>query len=220
MSARRATTAPDLSSELLLMAEDIKSSRAKPVLRRFAQLIDALERAKARYAICGAVAMGAHGAERYTKDIDVLVGANDLERVVRELSSTMVEIGREPPDDAKQVRLRAKRAKGPNAVDVDLLVPVDPLEAWALGRSVRARAFGRKVDVVSPDALVMMKLAAYLSDPHSGRGGQHRADVITLLTTTSVDVPALRRFARGHDDDLAAELERVLAAPPPRGRIR
>ncbi len=219
MSERANTVVPDVSGELALMAEDIKSTRSKPVARRFTQLLDALEHAKARYAVCGAVALGAHGAERYTKDIDVLVAEEDLERVVGELQSTMTEIGREPAQgSAKQVRLRAKRAKGPRSVDIDLMVPVDAVEAWALATSVRARAFGRKVDIASAEALVLMKLRAYLSDPEAPRSGIHRGDAHMLLLLGGVDIASLRRFVRS-DPQLAAELERLLAAPPPRGRL-
>jgi hypothetical protein len=156
----------NLSYELRLMADDITSKSARPVRRRFTQLIDALERAKARYAICGATAMGAHGARRFTEDIDVLVDAADIDGVVEELSASMRELGREPAEGpVKQVRMRSKRAKGPSGVDIDLLVPVDVIEAWALATPVRARAFDRKVDVASPEALVLMKLRAYLSAP-------------------------------------------------------
>jgi len=213
------TRALDLTPELLLMSDDISRGRGKPVQRRFLQLLDALEAARARYAICGAVAMGAHGAERYTKDIDVLVEAADLEGVVARLTSTMREIGREPATgEAKQVRLRGKRARTEDAVDVDLLVPVDVVEAWALATAVRARAFGRKVDVASPEALVVMKLRAFLSDPESASGAKHRADALAIATTVKLDREGLRAFVRSHPD-LAAELERVLAAPPPRGRL-
>jgi hypothetical protein len=114
--------APDLTDELYLMAEDMHSKREKPVHRRFNQLLDALEAARARYAIIGAVAMGAHGAERYTKDIDVLVAEPDLAPVVAQLAGALTEIGREPQDGPpKQVRLRSKRAKTARAIDVDLL---------------------------------------------------------------------------------------------------
>lgn len=215
----RATHRPDLSGELALMADDIHSTRGKPVRRRFTQLLDALEHTNAQYAICGAVALGAHGAERYTKDIDVLIADADLERVVRELGTEMREIGREPTHGpAKQVRLRAKRAKDSSSVDIDLMVPVDAVEAWALATSVRARAFGRKADVASPEALVLMKLRAYLSDPEAPRSGIHRGDAHALLQLGGVDLAALRQFVRS-DPALAAELERLLAAPPPRGRL-
>jgi hypothetical protein len=97
-------------------------------------------------------------------------------------------------------------------------VPVDAIEAWALATAVRGVAFDRKVDVVSPEAVVLMKLHAYLSDPESHDGGRHRADAMRLLSLGHVDVPFLRGFVRSHPE-LAAELERVLAAPPPRGRL-
>ena len=202
------------------MTDDITSSRGRPIKRRFTQLLDALEKTHARYAICGAVAVGAHGAERFTKDIDVLIADVDLERAVAALARSMSEIGREPPEvgQRKQVRLRSKRAKGPQGVDIDLLVPVDAVEAWALATAVRGRAFGRKVDLVSSEALVLMKLRAYLSDPESHRAGLHRSDAITLLKLGTADVTVLRQFVRSHAD-LAAELERALASPAPRGRL-
>jgi hypothetical protein len=202
------------------MTDDIQSSRARPVRRRLTQVVDALERVRARYAICGAIAMGAHGHRRFTEDIDVLVAEEDLEPVVAALAGSMREIGREPATGrALQVRLRSKRARATSPIDVDLLVPVDAVEAWALSTAVRGIAFDRKVDVVSPEAVVVMKLRAYLSGPDARGGGKHRDDAMELLATGSVDLDTLRRFVRGHAD-LAAELERVLAAPPPRGRVR
>ena len=41
---------------------------------------------------------------------------------------------------------------------------------------------------------------------------------MTLVLLPGVDVAALRQFVRS-DPPLAAELERVLASPPPRGRL-
>jgi hypothetical protein len=205
--------------ELELMSDDITSPVPRPVQRRFNQLVDALERTRARYAICGAVAMGAHAVRRFTEDIDVLVAATDIEHVVGELAPTMSVLGREPAEGpAKQIRLRSKRAKTSRGVDIDLMVPVDAVEAWALTTSVRARAAGRKADVVTTEALVLMKLRAYLSDPGSSSGGKHRVDAMKILEGAVVDVPGLRRFVRA-TPDLAAELERVLAAPPPKGRL-
>jgi hypothetical protein len=202
------------------MADDITSKAARPVRRRFTQLIDALERARARYAICGATAMGAHGVRRFTEDIDLLVDAADIERVIAELARSMRELGREPANGPpKQVRLRSKRAKTAAGVDIDLMVPVDAVEAWALATGVRARAFDRKVDVVSIEALVLMKLRAYLSDPDGARGPLHRADSIALLQSgASIDIPALRQFVRS-DAVLGRALDQAIATPPPRGRV-
>ena len=201
------------------MSDDMRSSRARPVRRRLVQLLDALERARARYAICGAMALGAHGAHRYTEDIDVLIASEDVERVLAELRPAMRELGRAPESGPpKQVRLRSRRARATAPVDIDVLVPVDAVETWALATAVRARSFGRKVDVVCPEALVVMKLRAYLSTKDTARGGQHLADAGWLLSTQRVDVAGLRTFVRS-DPELAAELDRILSMPYSRDRI-
>lgn len=202
------------------MAENITGTAARPARRRFTQLVDALERARARYAICGATAMGAFGAERFTKDIDVLVAEEDLERVLGELAPAMRELGREPKDgEPKQVRLRSKRAKTAAGVDIDLMVPVDMIERWALVSGVRGRAFGRKVDLVSAEALVLMKLNAYVSDRTHPRSGLHRADAAAIIEAVpNLDIAMMRQFVKDSRPILEA-LDEILRAGPPRGRL-
>jgi hypothetical protein len=211
---------PDFASELALMAENITGSRARPARRRFNQLVDALEKADARYVICGATAMGAHGAERFTHDIDVLVAEDDLERTIAALSGSMRELGREPKDGpAKQVRLRSKRAKTHAGVDIDLMVPVDVIEAWALTSGVRARAFDRKVDVASVEALILMKLNAYVSAPEHPRSGIHRGDAAALLSAVpEVDIALMPQFIKDKPE-LRAALDGIITAGPWRGRL-
>jgi hypothetical protein len=77
---------------------------------------------------------------------------------------------------------------------------------------------GRKVDVVSAEGLVLMKLRAYLSDSESADGVKHRADVMKVVQAAKLDIDALRAFVRS-DPPLRDELERVLAAPRPKGRL-
>ncbi len=201
------------------MAENITGTGPRPIVRRFNQLIDALENVGARYSICGATAMGAYGAQRFTHHIDLLVAQGDLEPVVAELAKTMRELGREPTTgDAKQVRLRSKRARTLAGVDIDLMVPVDPIEAWAISTCVRARAFERKVDVVSAEALVLMKLQAYLSNPESERGSQHRADALALLRVAKINLGDIRQFLKGSLQKLEA-FEKLLRVPSSTGRL-
>jgi len=202
------------------MADDPSRPAARPVRRRFLQLLAALERCGARYALCGAVAMGAHGVRRFSEDIDVLVEEGDLESLLAALRRAFREVAREPAGARPaQVKLRARRARGPGAVDIDLLVPVDAAESWALESAVRGRTFGQRVDVVSLEALVVLKLRAACSEPESPAGAKHWADVLALVRQTPVDVAALRRFLAS-DPALSAALERALAAPAPKGRSR
>jgi nucleotidyltransferase AbiEii toxin of type IV toxin-antitoxin system len=156
---------------------------------------------------------------RFIQDLDFFVDGADIDRVVAALSRSLRELTRQPPEGPPlQVRLRSKRARTRHAVDVDLMVPCDAVEAWALASSVRARAFDRKVDVVSPEALVLLKLRAAMSQPNAPAGHKHQFDALTLLQTTRIDIAALRRFVAS-DPALAAELERALAAPPDKSRV-
>jgi hypothetical protein len=200
------------------MADDPGQVRSRPVRRRLLQLLEAAERSGARYALCGAVAMGAHGVRRFTEDIDVLVDRADVEALLAELGRAFREVGREPPEGVPaQVKLRSRRASGSAAIDIDLLVPVDAIEAWALQTAEGGDAFGRPVRLVTTQALVVMKLAAYLDDPDQPEAGRHRADAARLLRETEVSVDELRAFL-ADSPDLLGELELILASPPPRGR--
>lgn len=214
-----ATPMSDWSSILALMADDPTRRAARPVRRRLVQLADALEKAAARHAICGAFAMGILGARRFTEDIDVLVDERDIAGLLDALGGALREVGREPAVGAPfQVKLRSRRAAGPGAVDIDLLVPIEPIEQWALDTAIEERAFGRRVKVVTADALVLLKLRAAQDAAESPEAGQHRADAARLLRAGKVDVAGLRRFLASHP--LLAELDRLLAAPPAGGRRR
>jgi len=200
------------------MADDPTEKRARPVRRRFTQILDALEKTGARYALCGATAMGAHGVRRFTEDLDFFVDDRDLERLLEMLAKAFREVAREPKEGPpSQVRIRARRAKSAASVDIDLMVPVDAAEAWALASSVRAKAFDRKVDVISAEALVVLKLRAYLSNPDAPKAQVHRADAARILHETRVDIASLRRFVAS-DPALAAQLEYAVTAQemPPR----
>jgi hypothetical protein len=45
------------------------------------QLVDALERAHIEYALCGGLALAVHGHPRATKDIDLLVQPESVDRI-------------------------------------------------------------------------------------------------------------------------------------------
>jgi hypothetical protein len=208
----------DLAPIVALMADDPGQLRTRPVRRRLLQLVAAVEKVSARYALCGAIAMGAHGVRRFTEDINVFVDRRDIERVLAALRRSFRELGREPAEGVPaQVRLRSRRARGPQHVDIDLLVPVDAIEDWALRNAVTADAFGREVRLISTEALVLLKLNAFVDDRDSPEVGRHRVDVARLLREASVDVDGLRVFLRSHRE-LLDELERILASPAPKGR--
>src|SRR5262249_45728347 len=128
------------------------------------------------------------------------------------------ELARAPAEGVPgQVRLRSRRARGPQGVDVDLLVPVDALEDWALRTRVIRAAFGRRVRIVSAQALLLLKLRVFVEDPESPEAGQHRADASRILRGTEIDLAALDAFLVGHRA-LRAALRQLAKAQAPRGR--
>jgi hypothetical protein len=46
-------------------------------------IIDALDRHRIDYALCGGIAMAVHGSPRSTVDIDILISEHSLERVIQ-----------------------------------------------------------------------------------------------------------------------------------------
>jgi hypothetical protein len=138
--------------------------------------------------------------------------------VLAEAAPALRELGREGKGDALlQVRLRSRRASGPAGIDVDLLVPMNAIEAWALATSVRGRTAGQRVDVASLEALIVLKLRAYLDDPASRAGLKHRVDAMSLVQTAGPDLALLRRFL-AESPELLDALEAIVMTPAPRPR--
>jgi len=125
-------------------------------------LVTALE--KAEYALCGGVALAFHGYPRFTKDIDLLVRAEDLQKVREAVAACgfKIEGGRVPfrlgkPDE--QIIHRVSKIQGHEALTLDLMIVNPGLEEiW------RSRGMfdwkGRPVKVVSREGLVKMKRLA------------------------------------------------------------
>lgn len=199
------------------MSDDL-TGPPRPVAEALVELVEALDRIGARYAVVGAVAMAAHGVRRFTEDIDVLVARDDLERVLPAVPR-MREVGRQPArGPAFQIKLRRPAGRSRGHVDIDLMVPVDPVETWALASALRARLAGKKVDVACAEAIVLLKLRAYLGGPRTREGLKHLSDAMALLESAHIDTMSLRRMVAG-DRRLSAAFERALAAPRSRGRV-
>jgi hypothetical protein len=146
--------------------------REHQTLRR---LVQRLEKAKIPYAIIGAMAVNAHGAERTTKDVDVLVTQEGLDRFRIQYVGKSYD-----PIEGRPRRFVEKRSK----VSIDFLVtgrfpgsgkpgPIafpDPGEA-----SLRIK----NTSVVTLPHLIQLKLAA--------RRYQDFGDVVFLLRVHNLD---------------------------------
>ena len=127
-------------------------------------LVDCLEAADLRYAVCGGIALAIHGHPRFTKDIDVLVLAADIDAVVRAVATLGFDLdsGVLPFDaggpNAREVR-RISKAEGTELLTLDLLIVSPILEpAWESRGLFEWE--GRQVPVVSRAGLAAMKRLA------------------------------------------------------------
>jgi hypothetical protein len=130
----------------------------------FLALIQALNESGVDYGVCGGVALAIHGYPRFTKDIDVLIRPEDVERA----SAVAAELGFNIPArplrfDAgkpteREVR-RISKIEGEDVMTLDLLLSAGVLQgAWEDREEFEWQ--GRVVKTVSAQALIKMKRIA------------------------------------------------------------
>ncbi len=130
----------------------------------FLALIDALNRDGAEYGVCGGIALAIHGFPRFTKDIDVLVRPQDLDRIVAVAASRGFVVAARPlrfdvgTPKEREVR-RISKIEGEDVMTLDLLLARGVLEdAWNDREAFEWE--GRIVQAVSAPALIKMKRIA------------------------------------------------------------
>jgi hypothetical protein len=126
----------------------------------FEQLVAALEREGAEYAVVGALAVAVHGAPRATTDIDLLVNREGLEQI-REVARSL-GFGLEALPlrfrDGMELRRLTKVADGDHLTLDLLLVDATLLPVWESRERIDTEA--GTIWVASREALIGMKLAA------------------------------------------------------------
>lgn len=143
------------------------------VNRDFRDLFAALNAAHARYLVIGGYALAFHAHPRYTKDLDILVGAEqeNAERVYQALLDFGAPTGDLAPADLARPGLIFQMGLPPNRIDV--LTEADGVEFSAAWARHLAGAYGdQQIFVISREDLIRNKLA-------SGRP-QDLVDVDTL----------------------------------------
>lgn len=140
------------------------------------QLARLFEEAGIDYAVCGGVAVAIHGHPRATRDIDLLVRQEDLEKIKQLVAREgfTIEAGTIPFDTGKETErrvFRISKAEGEDLLTLDLMLVAGFLEeAWSTRE--RYRLGDQEVQVVSREGLKKMKAVA-------GRA-QDRADLEEL----------------------------------------
>jgi hypothetical protein len=156
---------------------------ATQVLSAMKVAAERLRSAHVRFALAGALAVGAHGYPRASKDVDFLVGDEAF---------TVHEGGVITINPAVPIRV------GNVAVDP---ISIGPGEAHLLEAVERAKV-SSGIPILPIEALVYMKLKS----PRA----KDEADVVELLKA-GIDAKAVRRYLADHAPDLAERLDRAVA---------
>ncbi len=127
-------------------------------------LLQALNEAGVRYALCGGLAMAVHGHARATQDIDLLIPEADLQKAlsVAETAGFWIPSGRMPFKAKTPLAMdiyRVSKAKGPVLIPLDLIIVSPALqEVWD---DRIENVFGSlRCHVVSRNGLIRMKQIA------------------------------------------------------------
>ena len=133
------------------------------------KIIHCLDEAGIDYALCGGLAVAAHGYPRVTKDIDLLMQANSVDLshkvlagIEYDLSSGLISF--DTGTDQERRLYRVSKADGRELVTLDLLV-VTPIfeEIWGTRESIEIGS--QQIRIVSRDGLIKMKrIAGRLQD--------------------------------------------------------
>lgn len=133
-------------------------------LKALTATIAALEDQGLEYALCGGLAVVVHGHVRATKDIDLLIPADQLQATLAALKGIGFGIVAGPmPFDfgtpQERTLYRASKFEGQELLTIDLLL-VTPIldDVWTSRQAYTWR--GRELSVVSFEGLTKMKIMA------------------------------------------------------------
>lgn len=179
---REQNTNPD--NRLKVTTEDPElAGRFNSVL---GDVVEAVEEARVRYAFIGGIASGGLGRPRSTHDIDLFVTPEDAELTLRALTKRGFRTEKTDPS------WLYKGFKNDILVDVIFKSKGEIyLDQEMYARSITAEFHGRRLRLVAPEDLLIIKAAA-----HSELCPNHWHDATALLSHASLDWPYLIKRAR------------------------
>jgi hypothetical protein len=180
-------------------------------------VLEALEEARVRGVIIGAGALAAHGAPRYTRDIDVLTDDASARRLVR----TLFDHGWKGPPPSRDVFFYT--LESPAGIEVDVMGAAEQLYLDVIEGAVPGRFLGEDVLIPTPEHYVLLKLRAAEDSPEDRL--KHMSDALKMLQTKAeTSLRAVAGYIRVRESDLGEvlrELEEHAARarrPPKRRR--
>lgn len=163
--------------------------------RQIAEVLAALDRIDARYALIGGLALASHNVIRATRDVDLLTDARTGDAVHDALLVLGYRCAHRSADAATYLRGDER---------IDLLYASRPVARRLLeGAATLQTNFGA-LRVVSPEGLIGFKLQGFVNDP---RRTQDMEDIRALLRANraTLDLDEVREYFRLFDREATLE---------------
>ena len=125
----------------------------------FFQVVAALDRIGAEYAVVGGIAVSFHAEPRYTKDIDLLFYAIDIDRVRSELNGLGYKVEAKPwTFESSEITLyRFSKFEGEEHMMVDVMVGSEQEHEEIVRNAIAEETDYGMVKVASKKDLIKMK---------------------------------------------------------------
>lgn len=169
---------------LTLEGDTWRNARMSRLGKQIAEVLAALDRIDARYALIGGLALASHRVIRATRDIDLLTDSHASDAVNDALLSLGYRCAHRSKDAATYLRHDER---------IDLLYASHPAARRLLdGAPTLQTSFGA-LRVVSPEGLIGFKLQGFVNDP---RRTQDMEDIRALLRANrdKLDLNEVREY--------------------------
>lgn len=129
------------------------------IFDEFKEIIQHIESEKIRYALVGGVAMAFYAEPRFTQDIDLLIGPNDLQRVCQVLVKNGYFESAEPWTFSNTALTlhRFLKAVGNDQMIVDLLVAGDKAHLEIIQNALEAKSENASARVAKKSDIIWLK---------------------------------------------------------------
>ena len=157
------------------------------------RLVKALNMSRCDYMFTGALAASYYGRPRTTLDVDLVIAAEerDLDRLTKWLGSAGLVVEKRKLQSALRSGDRISTLedqKSPHTVDIIF-------RSQKLDR-VSGRIVGLRTYYEAPESLVLAKLRMIKVTVQEERAAADRADIVSILKNTRINLRSLRRMAK------------------------
>jgi hypothetical protein len=176
--------------------EDSMTGKPRGFAATLKAILGALAQARLRGVIIGAGALAAHGAPRYTRDIDLLTDHASARKLVRNL----LDRGWKGPPPSRDVFFYT--FESPAGVEVDVLGAAEQLYLDVIEGAMKGRFLGEEVLIPTPEHYVLLKLRAAEDSPEDRL--KHMSDALKMLQTKAqANLRAVAGYIKVNEPDLA-----------------